>query len=44
MMLLMFHPEALAEFEAGVRHYELQQPGLGERFIAIEHRATGVIV
>jgi toxin ParE1/3/4 len=44
MMLLMFHPEALAEFEAGVRHYELQQPGLGERFIAsIETALDNVI-
>lgn len=31
---LAFHPEALAEFETAVRHYEQQQPGLGKRFIA----------
>lgn len=31
---LAFHPDAVAEFEAAVRHYEQQQAGLGRRFIA----------
>ncbi|KAF1691542.1 type II toxin-antitoxin system RelE/ParE family toxin [Pseudoxanthomonas koreensis] len=39
-----FHPEAAAELEAGVRHYEQQQRGLGERFIAaIEFSLSGII-
>jgi len=28
-----FHPEARAEFLGSVRYYELQQPGLGRRFL-----------
>jgi toxin ParE1/3/4 len=29
-----FHPEALAEYEDAVNHYESRQSKLGERFIA----------
>jgi len=39
-----FHPEAAAELEAGARFYELQQSGLGERFLAaIDFALAGVI-
>jgi plasmid stabilization system protein ParE len=31
---LEFHPEALAEYEFAVQHYEYRQAGLGSRFIA----------
>jgi plasmid stabilization system protein ParE len=34
MTRLEFHPDALAEYEASVEHYESIQPGLGSRFIA----------
>ena len=34
MTRLTFHPEALAEFEAAVVHYEHEHPGLGARFVA----------
>ena len=34
MTRLTFHPEALAEFEAAVVHYEQEHPGLGARFVA----------
>ena len=33
-MRLEFHPEALAEYEFAVRHYEQHQTGLGGRFIS----------
>lgn len=34
MMRLEFHPDALAEYEGSVEHYESVQSGLGHRFIA----------
>jgi toxin ParE1/3/4 len=41
---LEFHPEALAEFESAVRHYEQQQTGLGSRFAAaVEAAITSVL-
>jgi hypothetical protein len=34
---VIFHPEALKEFNAAATHYEEQNPGLGLRFVdAIE--------
>ena len=44
MTALEFHPEALAEFESAVRHYEQQQTGLGGRFAtAVEAAITSVL-
>lgn len=34
MKAVAFHPEALAEFEAAVVHYEQEHLGLGARFVA----------
>lgn len=33
-MRLEFHPEALAEYEFAVTHYEQRQVGLGARFVS----------
>ena len=34
MTRLEFHPEALAEYEFAVSHYEAHQRGLGARFVS----------
>ena len=34
MTRLEFHPEALAEYEFAVSHYEAHQSGLGARFVS----------
>jgi toxin ParE1/3/4 len=41
---LEFHPEALAEFESAVRHYEQQQTGLGNRFTAAVEAAIASVL
>jgi plasmid stabilization system protein ParE len=39
-----FHPEAEAELRASANYYDLQQSGLGERFIAaIEFALNGIV-
>lgn len=42
-MKLEFHPEAETELIEAAAHYELQVPGLGERFEAEVRRATEVL-
>jgi toxin ParE1/3/4 len=42
-MKLEFHPEAEEEFLEAVSYYEVQMPGLGERFAA-EVRAAGALL
>ena len=39
-MKLEFHPEAAVELIEAAAHYELQVPGLGERFEAEVRRAN----
>ncbi len=43
-MRLEFHPEAELELIEGALHYELQVPGLGERFEAEVRRATDLLL
>ena len=44
MKPLEVHPEAAIELEASARHYDLQQVGLGERFVAaIEFALAGIV-
>ncbi|OGA26836.1 MAG: hypothetical protein A3I01_11605 [Betaproteobacteria bacterium RIFCSPLOWO2_02_FULL_65_24] len=43
-MKLEFHPEAEMELIEAAAHYELQVPGLGERFEAEVRRATEVLL
>ncbi len=43
-MRLEFHPEAELELIEAAVHYELQVPGLGERFEAEVRRATDVLL
>ena len=43
-MRLEFHPEAELELIEAAVHYELQVPGLGERFEAEVHRATNLLL
>lgn len=43
-MKLEFHPEAEMELIAAAAHYELQVPGLGERFEAELRRATEILL
>jgi len=43
-MRLEFHPEAEVELIEAAAHYELQVPGLGERFHAEMQRATEVLL
>ena len=35
-----FHPDARAEFHQSARYYELQEPGLGRRFVEAVRTAT----
>ena len=42
-MKLEFHPEAEEEFLEAVSYYEVQMPGLGERFAA-EVRTAGTLL
>ncbi len=44
MTPLAFHPEALSEYEAAVRHYEQHQAGLGARFVLCVESALQSIV
>lgn len=43
-MRLEFHPEAELEFIEAAAYYELQVPGLGERFGAEVRRVTQVLL
>jgi plasmid stabilization system protein ParE len=43
-MKLEFHPEAEMELIEAAAHYELQVPGLGERFEAEVRRATDILL
>jgi len=43
-MKLEFHPEAESELIEAAAYYELQVPGLGERFEAEVHRATDLLL
>ena len=43
-MKLEFHPEAAMELIEAAAHYELQVPGLGERFEAEVRHATDVLL
>ena len=43
-MRLEFHPEAEMELIEAAAHYELQVPGLGERFEAEVRRATDILL
>ena len=43
-MRLEFHPEAEMELIEAAAHYELQVPGLGERFEAEVRHATDVLL
>lgn len=43
-MKLEFHPEAEMELIETAAHYELQVPGLGERFEAEVRRATEILL
>lgn len=43
-MKLEFHPEAELELIEAAAHYELQVPGLGERFGAEVRRATALLL
>ncbi len=43
-MKLEFHPEAEMELIEAATHYELQVPGLGERFEAEVRRATEILL
>lgn len=44
MIPVEFHPEAEAELRASANYYDLQQSGLGERFIAaIEFALNGIV-
>jgi toxin ParE1/3/4 len=43
-MKLEFHPEAELELIEAAEYYELQIPGLGERFEAEVHRATEMLL
>lgn len=43
-MRLEFHPEAELEFIEAAAHYELQVPGLGQRFEAEVRRATDILL
>lgn len=43
-MKLEFHPEAEQEFLEAVLHYEVEVPGLGERFDAEIREATALLL
>lgn len=43
-MRLEFHPEAELELIEAAAHYELQVPGLGQRFEAEVRRATDILL
>ena len=43
-MRLEFHPEAELELVEAAVHYELQVPGLGQRFEAEIQRATDILL
>ena len=43
-MRLEFHPEAELELVEAAAHYELQVPGLGQRFEAEIRRATDILL
>lgn len=43
-MRLEFHPEAEMELIEAAAHYEIQVPGLGERFEAEIRRATDILL
>ena len=43
-MKLEFHPEAELELVEAALHYELEVPGLGERFEAEVRRATDLLL
>ena len=43
-MRLEFHPEAELELIEAAAHYELQVPGLGQRFEADVRRATDILL
>jgi plasmid stabilization system protein ParE len=43
-MKLEFHPQAEMEFIEEAAYYELQVPGLGERFEAEARRATEILL
>ena len=43
-MRLEFHPEAELELIEAALHYELQVPGLGERFESEIQRATDLLL
>lgn len=43
-MRLEFHPEAELELIEAAAHYELQVPGLGQRFEAEIRRATDILL
>ena len=43
-MRLEFHPEAELELIEAAVHYELQVPGLGERFEAEVRRVTDLLL